>query len=64
MEKNFRIWNSRKKDARFGGSSTKLVKVSKMMVPSLWMEKKMVDQEITWSMSECDRQEDGWMARF
>ena len=64
MEKNFRIWTSRKKDARFGGSSTKLVKVSNMMVPSLWMEKKMVDQEITWSMSECDRQEDGWMARF
>lgn len=61
--KLFRIWNSRKKDARFGGSSTKLVKVSKMMVPSLWMEK-MVDQEITWSMSECDRQEVGWMAGF
>lgn len=51
--KVIRIWNSRKKEARFGGSSMKLVKVSKMMVPSLWMEKKMVDQEITCSMSEC-----------
>ena len=62
--KVIRIWNSRKKEARFGGSSTKRVKVSKMMVPSLSMEEKMVDQEIACSVSECERQEVGWMARF